>query len=153
MLSTSKVEGVGKELYGRQRLWGTVGYGLVTLVVGKAIDVGNKANPTPEEYAVAYMPMFYISAACTGIFLVFFLLLTPNDDPVAERAYRERKKKMEAEKNAMLKIETGNKLTKIQEMWVLLKNPSFLLLLMITLFVGMCKNTYLVSYVTTIFLI
>ena len=37
-----KDEGIGKELYGRQRLWASIGYIVVTMAVAKAIDGSGK---------------------------------------------------------------------------------------------------------------
>lgn len=125
-----KIEGHGRELYGRQRLWGTVGYGLVTFVVAKAIDA--KSGSSDAELKQQYLPMFSIVAATTGVFLILFYLLAAHDDPEGERTRR----RLEQETKEREDVNAGPVLSKRDQLKALMSNPNFVFLLVITLFVG-----------------
>jgi len=54
--STSMISGGDWSLYGRQRLWGSIGYGLSSIVVGSIIDAISSSAGVKN-----YKPAFYFS--------------------------------------------------------------------------------------------
>lgn len=63
----SNTQGASKEMYGRQRLWGTVAYGLITFVTGKLLDV------------LGYDVIFYSVGINTMLFVVMAVFALPAD--------------------------------------------------------------------------
>lgn len=62
-----------KETFGRQRLWGTVGHGIITLTVGAAI------------YTLGYFGMFAVLVTSCSLFVFFIVVGIPADIKIVKR--------------------------------------------------------------------
>ena len=69
-----------KELYGRQRLWGTAAYGVITFATGPLID------------CLGYNVIFVQIAITTVVFLVYGYMILPSDSAMA--AERQKRKEL-----------------------------------------------------------
>lgn len=74
----SNREGFSRDLYGRQRLWGTISYGFITLVVGRM----NKQ--------IGIESLFYVMPICSMASVLVLVLLAPADEPKSLRQMLRR---------------------------------------------------------------
>jgi len=127
-----EVDGYGKELYGRQRLWLTLGFAAVTYLVGGVIDTQSH-KPIRESY----LPLFWILFASTALFVGVAFFTIPNDNPKVEFARR----KIELEKKQP--SGTADVSSSRQQLVALMSNASYISLLLITMVFGYAvQNMY-----------
>ena len=69
--ATLQILGEDTHEYGKQALWGSVGYGLVAFVIGASISGRKTLNPCSQEMDVDYIPCFYMF----GVFMVMALIV------------------------------------------------------------------------------
>jgi MFS family permease len=62
LADTATIQMLGKDTheYGKQALWGSVGYGCTAFVVGASISGQKKVNPCSKEMNINYIPCFYV---------------------------------------------------------------------------------------------
>ena len=149
------------DLYGRQAVWGTIGYGFVTYLVGKVIDA--EALKNHAEIHVKYNPLHWILIISSFLFLSAFIVFVPPDDPVNERIYLDALRKsddsstrvvetVEIKKDNNVKdadsltqdlvngtdLENSGKkrFSSVRRFLALFNNPIFLFMLTVTFFCG-----------------
>lgn len=124
-----------KELYGRQRLWGTLAYAIVNLTSAFLMD------------AIGMEVLFLIVPATALIFAITLLFSAPKDTPRSVRAMlRERasKKKEATEARVVSTTESlleGGSGRQRHPVLVLITNPSYLFFLLAVFMTGLARTT------------
>ncbi|EPZ31348.1 MFS general substrate transporter [Rozella allomycis CSF55] len=129
MLNSSKCEGNAKELYGRQRLWGTLGNTVIVQFMGYLID----------KYS--YDSIFPAVGISFTLFTVIGFFLIPSDRPkngVSIYSIGE-KKDPEIAKSAKLEKKNEKRPSNFESIGKLLSNPKFGFFLLIVLFNGVSR--------------
>lgn len=62
LADTATIQLLGKDTheYGKQALWGSVGYGCTAFIVGASISGQKRMNPCSKEMNINYIPCFYV---------------------------------------------------------------------------------------------
>ncbi len=126
--------------------------------MGKTIDL--EGHRFHRDVGETYIPMYYILDSASLLFLVYFFLVVPNDDPKSEREYRQALKKVQDEEQIVEiedddvwksdlkkeKLDVNVKDAKVTRtsgaFWSLFKEKRFLYLLLLTFFIGYAKQVY-----------
>ncbi|PJF19740.1 hypothetical protein PSACC_00393 [Paramicrosporidium saccamoebae] len=145
--------GFSRDLYGRQRLWGTISYGLMTSLVGVVVQV------------FSLNALFYLIPASSVLCAICVLGLAPADEPKSLKGLFSRNPKPEKpiESKSMAPETEETKLVvggeeaeeeiegpkKPRPIFQLLKNPSYLFMLIVVFMTGTARavmTTFLSKY-------
>jgi MFS family permease len=129
-----------KALYGRQRLWGTIAYAIITVVVGALYQA-----------AQSPWPLFVLSAATTVLFLVVAVTVIPKDNPQATAQQIAKSDEVVKEKSSVIDVPVTPK-PKGNPYIQLLTNPTFAFFLLVTFCNGFSRGVgthYLSSFTKT----
>jgi oligosaccharide:H+ symporter len=121
----SNMPDFSKDLYGRQRLWGTISYGLMTYLVGLVLKTFD------------LKALFYLVPAASAVCAVCILWLAPGDEPKPLKEAFKRKPKEEKEKLPEELNEDG--LKKPRPVIQLLKNPKYMFMLFVVFMTGSAR--------------
>lgn len=69
--ATLQILGEDSHEYGKQALWGSVGYGLIAFVVGASVSGNKTLNPCSHDMDINYIPCFY----AFGIFMILSIVV------------------------------------------------------------------------------
>lgn len=79
--------GDDKYLYGQQRLWGAIGWGLGAFIVGAIVSVIQDIESCADPKHIDYVLSFHVYAVAMGIAFIFALFF--KFAPVSDTSYRE----------------------------------------------------------------
>lgn len=127
--------GHGREAVSRQKLWGSIGCGATTFIVGKLID--DRAGMEMEQ---RYLPMFWFLAASSGAFIIGLWLLLPNDKMINDEYEEMAEGEVCLEKKGVdesLPVEL-DEVKEATSLNTLIRDSRFLALLFTGFIVGYC---------------
>jgi predicted MFS family arabinose efflux permease len=142
--------GFSRDLYGRQRLWGTISYGLMTCLVGFVVQT------------FSLRALFYLIPTSSVLCAICVLGLAPADEPKPIKEFFSKKPKLPEPKlpepettesgmeESKLIIEGKTEDPKKQRpIFQLLKNPNYLFMLIVVFMTGTARaimTTFLSKY-------
>ncbi len=134
-------EGIDRDCYGRQRVWGTIAYGVISLLMGKLIK--------------AYGPvaLFYVVPSAATLFIVTIYLVTAPDNPKPLRSLWSRTPQVtiveqaNTSKDDLLHkkpeeepVPNSHRPSRVSDISQLLKNPNYLFLLLFVFLSGSARS-------------